>query len=179
MDSAIRGYDLGDGSATYSSSHFTPCLALGDVDGDMDLDIFICDGQASGSFGSKLLINHASQGSPRIFIPDFGNVLSNIAGGTKAAIFADLDGDGDIDLMLGNSGPGNQWFRNGGDGSFVEVTTSGIVSTGALTRKMALVDIDTDGDLDLIVGNAANQPNELLLNGDGLGNFSCDGSRMP
>lgn len=69
------------------------------------------------------------------------------------AVFADVDGDGDSDLLVTGLGSGARLFRNDGNFKFVEVTkTAGLESaTGAMS--MALADIDGDGDLDLYVAN--------------------------
>ena len=56
----------------------------------------------------------------------------------------DLDGDGDLDVLTGNSEGGVSVFRNRGDGTFPPPTT---YSSDA--DNLAVVDVDLDGDLDV------------------------------
>ena len=65
---------------------------------------------------------------------------------------ADVDGDGDTDLILTNYGR-NTFYRNRGDGTFEDAThEAGLGDTGWGTG-VALADTDGDGDLDLYVAN--------------------------
>ncbi len=67
------------------------------------------------------------------------------------AFWADLDGDGHLDLYLTNVGPNAVWW-NKGDGTFEEGRATGLedplFSVGA-----AFLDFDADGRLDVAVGN--------------------------
>jgi hypothetical protein len=73
----------------------------------------------------------------------------------------DVDGDGDPDLVLGNSGQ-NRLYLNDGSGTFTDATTERMPTTNDSTGSVALGDVDGDGDLDLICGNET--PNGLFLN---------------
>lgn len=66
------------------------------------------------------------------------------------AAFADLDGDGDLDLLVNTFGRGTHLFENDGNGAF---RPGPIVNPGTAGMSMALADIDGDGDLDLYVTN--------------------------
>ena len=108
---------------------------------------------------------------------------------TVAAAYADIDGDGDLDLFLGNAGDdqyddtsrsANQLFINNGFGSFTEDVAANGPSATSLrmdTRTVAFADVDGDGDPDLFVGNSGTasdaysandntfEANELWING--------------
>jgi len=60
----------------------------------------------------------------------------------------DLDGDGDLDLLVTAIGGGTRLFLNDGRGRFTESTTNGVVRRFA-GITIAMADIDGDGDLDL------------------------------
>ena len=72
---------------------------------------------------------------------------------TRGAVFADLNGDGWLDLLVSTLGQGVVCFLNDGHGKFIDATQfSGLASHfGSVT--MALADIDGNGTLDLYVAN--------------------------
>jgi hypothetical protein len=58
----------------------------------------------------------------------------------------DIDGDGDVDIHLGDS-----WLRQGPPGTFTE--QSGVtISGGGVPDRVVLADLDVDGDLDVVIG---------------------------
>ena len=76
---------------------------------------------------------------------------------STAPLFADLDGDGHLDLLVGGiSGTGLQLFRNTGAGTFeLDPTSGGITQDTLLQNDMSIAagDPDGDGDLDLYIGH--------------------------
>ena len=179
----------------------TLSLAMGDVDDDGDLDLFVGNDNVANKYGmatsqSRLFINDGFG----VFTDETAARLSSLARSTKA-VFGDVDGDDHIDLVLGNQSfvpsppppgkyPGigsqsNQIYINDGNGVFVDETGARLTSSGA-TSAIALGDVDGDDDLDLVVCNDTyNTPpmgpgkyptvippvNQLFLN-DGTGVFS-------
>ena len=63
----------------------------------------------------------------------------------------DVDGDGDLDWVAGNSDV-NQLYLGNGNGTFA--AGSDIGTTAHSTEDLALGDLDGDGDLDLVTGNS-------------------------
>ena len=103
-------------------------------------------------------------------------LLPEIMGG-GAALF-DMDGDGDLDLYLVQSGsvlktaakdPSNRLYRNRGDGAFEDVTAGSGTDVAGYGMGVAAGDFDNDGDIDLFVTNTG--PNILLRN-EGEGHFT-------
>ena len=83
---------------------------------------------------------------------------------------ADFDGDGDVDLWQANLNPyPDRLFFNDGKGNFTEQDQE---LTGPDERAWAVltVDIDADGDIDVLTSTAYRQPNSLWIN-DGQGRF--------
>ena len=114
---------------------------MGDVDGDGDLDIvFIRSGQ-------NLLYINAGKG---MFVSATAPLPG--AGDTRSLTLADLDRDGDLDLVtMSDDGPGRRvnLYSNDGSGLFTEVPAS-INQRYGYPNEVALGDIDGDEDLDMV-----------------------------
>jgi len=83
---------------------------------------------------------------------------------TRSLALADMDGDGDIDVMEGNANQTNRLFLNNGTPDpFIGVTGIEVGSVQA-TFSLALADIDGDGNIDMMEGNGNSQANLLFLN---------------
>jgi Tfp pilus assembly protein PilF len=136
-------------------------LAVGDYDGDGDQDLYVASRTPGKTASAHFLFRN-----------DFGEfVETSAAAGIKhsaretAAIFADYDNDGKLDLYIVNTGP-NILYRNVGDGKFLNVTATAGVADTAFGHRALFVDLDHEGDLDLYLANAT--ANRLYRNnGDG------------
>ena len=93
----------------------------------------------------------------------------------QSVIAADVDADGDADLLFGNHGQ-NFLFVNNGAGRFTDQTRQRLPAIADLTQDLEAGDVDGDGDPDLVVGNV--DGNRLLLN-DGRGFFADAPERLP
>ena len=134
-------------------------MAVGDVDGDGIDDLFISSASAA-RFETHL---YRVQGG---FVRE-ANDRSGISlpAGATYATFVDYDNDGWLDLfVIGADGKGHL-FHNRGNGTFEEVTAKSGVSDIKGARKAAFVDVDHDGDLDLLL--AGNQLTVYRNNMDG------------
>ena len=151
-------------------------IAIGDVDGDGDLDLVF----AFYASQDRLLINNGS-----------GNFTDETAARmpvdsviSTAVAMGDVDGDGDLDLVIATSQDQNGYYPqsqsrlylNGGTGTFNNVTASQMPPDLEPTADIALTDVDSDGDLDIVLANAGisltgwGRQSSLWLN-DGAGTF--------
>lgn len=84
------------------------------------------------------------------------------ADNTTSVAWGDVEGDGDLDLAVGNCGQPNRLFRNDGGVLTNDAAWSTIETDGTL--GVAWGDVDDDGDLNLAVGNCYAEPNLLYRN---------------
>ena len=139
--------DLDQSGARRIAAGLGGCLALADVDNDGDLDLF-----------------DASPARQRLFRNDGGTWTDvTSASGLVApadavpigCIAGDYDNDGRTDLFVLRYGVSSLYHNDGG-GRFSDATVSaGIAPYPFLPGAAALVDIDHDGDLDLVIAGLA------------------------
>jgi hypothetical protein len=146
-------------------------LVQADFDNDGDLDLLVLRGtwqDARGRHPKSLLRNDGG----RFVDVAFDAGLGAVHYPTETAAWADFDGDGDLDLYVGNEhGEGldapSQLFRNDG-GSFVDVAAKAGVENRRYAKGVTWGDYDNDGDPDLYVSNLRREANRLYRNnGDG------------
>ncbi len=130
----------GDSYLTNAVAHNGSGVAIGDVDGDGWADIYLCSLQGPNRLYRNL-------GNWRFEEMDIGEAACADQLSTGAT-FADVDGDGDLDLLVNGIAAGTRLFLNDGKGKWTEVKDSGLSRTASAT-SLALADIDGDGDLDL------------------------------
>jgi hypothetical protein len=162
---------LNNGSGTFASainvgpsSDQTPEIVFVDVDGDGDPDVAV--GNEGSGEQNVIYLNDGN--SP----PGFGSSLNFGTGSdrTHSLAFGDLEGDGDLDVIIGNSaGEQDQAYFN--DGSSPPAY-GGARSVGSTlnTYAVELGDFQNDGDLDVAVGVRSVQ-NTVYLN-DGAAFFT-------
>lgn len=122
-----------------------------DADGDNDPDIFISGRLTGGKYplptASILLINDKGKFSHAQNTKE----LSDADGLVTDAEAVDIDGDGDVDLLLAGEWMAPVWMINNGKGGFSKQVID-LPLTG-LWWTLAKGDFDEDGDLDFIAGN--------------------------
>lgn len=138
-------------------------LSVGDLDGDGDQDIYFGSKTASGDYARYLLFNDL--GMFKDAIADAG---VDPEGNDVHSAIADYDNDGHLDILILKE-TGVALFRNEHEAKFDEVTDDAFENAGSINGLNTLfLDIDHEGDLDLIV---AGQSNSLFRN-NGEGAFS-------
>ena len=128
--------------------------ALADLDGDGDLDLVIGE-----SIGDTLVFtNTGSASAPAYSAPSTNPFGISDVGTFASPALADIDGDGDLDLFIGNKSGNTLVFTNTGSASAPSYSAPstnpfGITNVGQYANP-AFADLDGDGDLDLFIGNS-------------------------
>ncbi|NOX61612.1 MAG: VCBS repeat-containing protein, partial [Chloroflexi bacterium] len=139
------------------TNHPHPFPAFADIDGDHDYDLFIGEGSWEGPEAGGNIRFYRNEGTPES--PNWSLVtekwLDLDVGGWSAPTFVDIDNDGDLDLFVGSAQ---------GMITFVENTGTATSPSWAAAKPLdeeiefgpysapAFVDVDQDGDYDLLVG---------------------------
>ncbi|MCW5696994.1 MAG: VCBS repeat-containing protein [Bauldia sp.] len=157
----------------------TQGIALGDIDGDGDPDMIF-----------------SNEGLDRILLNDGSGVFSGDAvlpapapDETREIDLADIDGDGDLDAFAANvrtfmdADPQNRIYVNQGDGTFTEETAARLPPDRENNFYGAFVDIDGDGDPDIVTAHTDNLGGpgsgrvRIYIN-DGTGVFTDETARF-
>lgn len=151
----------GSGTFTFDSnfSGVWYSLRFEDIDGDSDKDILGLDGvnnfHVSKNNGSGIF--------------SAGDTYTAATSNTSGLAVADLDGDGDKDVVYG--GAGSLYTRkNNGDGTFA--AASSYVISGMTYPEIVTSDIDGDSDQDLIVSDS-NGPQAYVIRNNGNATFAA------
>lgn len=121
-------------------------VACGDIDGDGLTDLYFCGLQSSNRLFRNL-------GAWKFSDLTGSSGLAEPPQDSTGATFADVDGDGDLDLLVNSLGHGTRLFLNDGRGHFTESTDAAGLRSSVGAMSLALADIDGDGDLDIYVAN--------------------------
>ncbi|HEX7861316.1 MAG TPA: VCBS repeat-containing protein [Verrucomicrobiae bacterium] len=120
--------------------------ALGDFDGDGWCDIYFCN-----LGGENALYRNLGNWK-------FENVTKSAGvecakDPSTGAVFADVNADGRLDLIVTALGGPNSLFINQGNGKFVDTAAAGGISSRLGAMSMAVGDVDGNGTLDLYICN--------------------------
>jgi hypothetical protein len=134
-----------------------------DYDGDGWLDLYVTN---------HWMFDPEAPSAPQLYRNIMGalTLQDNAAVGlepdeSRCPSWCDYDNDGDPDLFISRNSPHHGLFENQGDGSFVSVTSSVVVTD--MNGAGSWADFDNDGDFDLFTTNMRGRENKLYRN---LGN---------
>jgi hypothetical protein len=159
--------NTGDGTYVDSGqalgSSATLSVALGDLDGDGDLDAWV----ANAFTPNRVWLNDGDGA-----FSDTGQTLGGSSNTYYSVALGDIDGDGDLDAWVAVTFGRDQLWLNNGRGRFSDSGQALSVGAGA---GVALGDLDEDGDLDAWITTCCGEPAEVWLNDGGV--YSDSGQR--
>jgi hypothetical protein len=167
----------------YNTRPHTYAAALGDLDGDGDLDAYLSNGENEGVVKDTVWLNDGSGTFD-------GRVRQSLEAETHFATLGDLDGDGDLDAVIDRTGAGVVALNDGAGNFAYQRPHLDAMDSGAYTFFPALGDVDRDGDLDLVLGGCCGAtisppsptgiyyPFNMVWLNDGHGRFSDTGQRL-
>jgi hypothetical protein len=148
--------------------------ALGDLNGDGSLDMYAAmlspeDAIPAGA-ADRILFNDGAGG-----LTDSGQRLGDSE--STAVDLADLDGDGDLDVLVGTSSGAEMRLNQGGlqGGQAGILIDSGQEIAGNPTDAVFLADFDGDGDQDALISGTKQA---VIWRNDGQGKFSRTNQRF-
>lgn len=117
-------------------------LKVADFNSDGNLDVVV----ASGVSTTRWFSNDNGDGTTWT-----ETTVSNNTG--YQIDVADMDSDGDIDIITSRNASQNiTWYANNGNGTAWSINDT-LVSTASFTRELAVLDVDADGDMDILTEN--------------------------
>ncbi|MGB1308377.1 MAG: T9SS type A sorting domain-containing protein [Oceanihabitans sp.] len=155
--------DFGDLQIISTNADGAASVFVADLDNDGDMDAV-----SASSNDNKIAWYKNTDG-----LGNFGaeQIITTNANGASSVTGADLDNDGDIDIISASSNDNKiAWYENtDGQGNF---GAEQIISTNALgATAVTVVDLDNDGDLDVISASSNDNKIAWYKNTDGLGSF--------
>ncbi len=162
IDSGSAGLPVGNKSVSALS------IALGDLDGDGDLDLSLVGGS-----NDRYFLNNGSS-TPFTSSTSYVNFTNSNSKSGEVAL-EDFDLDGDLDVVVAKlvgSVKNLVYFNNGSDAPFLNVVPVELGSLAAVSGSVDTGDLDGDGDPDIVIGNENTGDRYYLNQGDGT--FSTD-----
>jgi hypothetical protein len=137
-------------------------MTCGDIDGDGDLDVFLAQYEEPYANGTTPApFYEANDGNPSYLLLNdghgfFKDATSSVLEKKRrrrsySASFADLDADGDLDLLVVSDFAGLDLYENDGKGHFTDVTTKWVSQSHAFGMAHALADFNRDAQIDLLM----------------------------
>ncbi|QEG34103.1 CRTAC1 family protein [Bythopirellula goksoeyrii] len=143
--------------------------SLADIDNDGDLDLMF-----QGSVGAHQLFRNNFVGSGVLTYTNITNTIpTGDLGPSWSAAWGDYDGDGLVDIFIGQSNIGGSGdvLKNNGVGGFSNESISTGLNDPGFHQNVAWADINNDGLLDLLIGmegpSSTDEKHEIYLQGPG------------
>ncbi|WP_299122522.1 T9SS type A sorting domain-containing protein [uncultured Winogradskyella sp.] len=173
VDDKIAWYENIDGQGTFVTQKFITTYAdsaksvyASDIDGDGDIDVL------SASFGDDKIAWYENIDG----LGTYGEqlIISTNADRAQSVYSADIDGDGDIDVLSASEFDDKiAWYENvDGQGNFGTEQIISTLADGA--NDVKAFDLDGDGDMDVVSASENDDKIAWYENIDGQGTFSSE-----
>ena len=156
-----------------TDSDFSYAPAFGDYDNDGDLDLFVGnDGKYDDGYRCRLYDNDGTG----VFTSNTSTTLTINNDFGRSAAWADIDNDGDLDLMMGREGPNRLFVNNGNSNKWSEIkavgdgTTSNSKAIGAIVKLNATINSNTYTQIRDVSSQSSRGSHNDLRTHFGLGN---------
>ncbi len=172
-DGKIAWYENTDGAGTFGTQQIITTNTSGaysvyaaDIDGDGNMDVL-----SASFFDDKIAWYENTDGTGT-----FGTqqIITSIgASGAKSVYTADIDGDGDMDVLSASEQDDKiAWYENtDGAGTF---SAQQVITTNTnLAKSVYATDIDGDGDMDVLSASALDDKIAWYKNTNGVGTFGA------
>lgn len=125
----------------------------GDYDGDGHVDLILCNsfGFWDGESNIKNVL-YRNNGDGTFSRGGRGTLFTRQFDGLQGGGSSDLDGDGDLDIVVTDATAGPEVYRNDGQGGFTTVLGNTLSTTSGLAITPCFGDYDNDGRMDVFVG---------------------------
>jgi len=143
-------------------------LIQADYNNDGCVDVLVLRGAWERPGQRKSLLRNNCDGTFTDVTKESG--LAIPATNTQAAVWADINNDGLLDLFVANESGPSQLFLNKGDGTFQDVSHAAGIDRTAFSKGVAAADYDGDGYVDFYVSNMLSH--NLLYHNNHDGTFT-------
>jgi len=155
--------EIGSQQIISTSANNARSVYAADLDGDGDLDVL------SASIDDDKIAWYENLNGTRDFSDE--KIITLSAAGAVDVFAADIDGDGDQDVLSASGFDDTiAWYENGGAGAFSSAQI--VSSTADFAENVHAADIDGDGDLDVLSSSFGDDTIAWYENADGDGSFS-------
>ncbi len=147
--------DISEKAGVSRAAGITNGISMADVDGDGDLDMYVC----KFNYPNILYINNGNN----TFSDRASEFNLAVTGTSLQALFFDYDNDGDLDMYLVMNGPlrnefrkpgdSDKLFRNNGNSTFTDVSDSAGIRDIGYGLSVSAGDLNGDGWIDLYITN--------------------------
>lgn len=154
--------------------------SLADIDNDGDLDLFY---QMTAGAASRVMFRNNFIGTGTLNFTDISSTVHSPATSCWSAAWGDYNGDGLIDVYVGQSNSSaspatsGALLRNDGAAGFTDVSASSGLNETGFEQNVVWADVNNDGLLDMLIGMEVNSLHQVYLQGP-AGHFTAVGAQV-
>ncbi len=176
----VQFTDVGGEVLNFSTSGITRSVSLADYDNDGDLDLLYQGSQSQNSLGRRFYQNQLKETGELDFVEktsETGIIASDTSGWSAA--WADINGDGFVDVFLGESNfspARGDLFLNQSGSNFADVSSTTVNDPG-FHQNVGWADVNNDQRLDLVLAMEGPEEHEIYLQNEDF-TFTASGASL-